>query len=91
MKHSNPYCIGNYDFEKIAFYARKRFIEGYSMIDLFTQTTSHRERQEISLVSVMATDQHQIQKLELSCPYKEQCKVTDCVQRIKEIIEHNLH
>lgn len=91
MKHVNSFCVGNYDFEKIAFYARKRFIDGYSMIDLFKQTNSHRERQEISLVSLLATDDTHVKNIQLSCPYKEQCKATDCSVRIKELIENKLH
>ena len=91
MKHINSFCIGNYDFEKVAYYARKRFIDGSNMIDLFKQANSHRERQEMSLVSILATNDTRVNKISLSCPYKEQCKATDCLVRIKERIENKLH
>jgi len=87
----NAYCLGNYDFDKIALYARKRFIEGSNLLDLFMNTQSHRERQEIALVSRLSTENAIVEELELACPYTEQCKVTNCHVRIKEIIENSLH
>jgi len=87
----NTYCIGNYDFEKIADYAHKRFIEGNNLMDLLTQTSSHRERQEISLVAGLSTADKTVEKLKLDCPYKEQCKVSNCRIRIKEMIENKLY
>lgn len=91
MKHNYAYCIGNYDFEKIALYARKRFIEGQNLVELIQQTQSHRERQEISLVANLSTTDSTVDSLQLACPHVEQCKVTNCHIRIKEIIENNLH
>jgi len=90
MNH-NTYCIGNYDFEKIAHYAHKRFIEGNNIMDLLSQTSSHRERQEISLVAGLSTSNSIVEDLKLSCPYKEQCKVSNCRSRIKEMIENKLY
>ncbi len=87
----NTYCIGNYDFEKIAHYAHKRFIEGNNIMELLSQTTSHRERQEISLVTGLSTTDKIVEDLKLACPYKEQCKVTNCRIRIKEMIENKLY
>jgi len=91
MKHIHAYCVGNYDFNKIALYARMRFIEGVDILELFKQTPSHRERQEISLVANLSTSETAVEELQLTCPYTEQCKVTNCHERIKEIIESNLH
>jgi len=90
MNH-NAFCLGNYDFDKIALYARKRFIEGSNLLDLFKNTQSHRERQEIALVSKLSTENSTVDELQLACPYTEQCKVTNCHMRIKELIENSLH
>ena len=91
MTHYNPYCLGNYNFDNIALYARKRFIEGYNTIDLLQKAKSNRERQEIALVAMMDIDEETVDNLQLSCQYAEQCKVTSCRKVIKEIIENNLH
>jgi len=91
MAHLNPYCLGNYDFDNIALYARKRFVEGINTIDLMKKAKSIRERQEITLVSMMDIDESKIDNLQLSCQYAEQCKVTNCRSVIKELIEFNLH
>lgn len=90
MKYHNPDCVGNFNFDNIAYYAHKRFIEGYSTIELMQKTQSHRRRQEIALVAMMDIDETTVNNLHLSCQYKEQCKVTTCRKIIKEIIEDNL-
>lgn len=90
MKYRNPECLGNFNFDNIAYYARKRFIEGYSTIELMLQTESNRRRQEIALVAMMDIDDTTVKNLHLSCQYKEQCKVTTCREIIKEMIEDNL-
>ena len=91
MTHLNPYCLGNYNFDNIARYARKRFIEGISTIDLMQRAKSIRDRQEIALVAMMDIDQNTVDNLQLSCQYAEQCKVTSCRKTIKKMIEDGLH
>lgn len=90
MTHYNPYCLGSYNFDNIALYARKRFIEGYNTIELMQQAQSNRQRQEIALVEMMDIDDTTVKNLKLSCQYKEQCKVTTCHSVIKETIENSL-
>lgn len=90
MNYDKSNCMGNFNFENIAYYARKRFIEGVNTIELMQQTQSNRRRQEIALVAMMDIDDTTINNLHLSCQYKEQCKVTTCREIIKEIIEKNL-
>ncbi|MDH5516875.1 MAG: hypothetical protein OEY36_03520 [Gammaproteobacteria bacterium] len=91
MAHHNPFCLGNYDFDKIAHYARKRFIEGCNTNELLQGAHSLRQRQEIALVSFMDIENDSVENLQLSCQYTEQCKVTTCRSVIKEIIENELH
>lgn len=83
-------CLGNYDFDHIAFYARKRFIEGYDTVTLLNQADSEREREEIALVAMLDVDENIIQDLDLSCRYAEQCKVTTCRAKLKKMIEEDL-
>lgn len=90
MAYYNPDCLGNYDFDKIALFAKKRFIDGYSTIELLLQAKTTREKEEIALVAMMDLDDATVEKLELSCQHSKQCRVTSCRSLIKKIIEDNL-
>ena len=86
----NPGCLGNYDFEHIAFFARKRFVEGCHTMALLQQAESEREKEEIVLVSLLDVDNDQIRELQLSCKYDKQCKVVSCRDKLKKMIEDEL-
>jgi hypothetical protein len=90
MACRTPGCLGNYDFNNIAFYARKRFIEGYDTVTLLEQAASEREKEEIALVAMLDLDENIIRDLELCCRYAKQCKVTICRQKLKSMIEEDL-
>ena len=81
-----PECMGNYDFDKIASYAKKRFIEGYSTIELMEAAKTQREKEEIALVSLLHVANDKIQDLELSCKHASKCKVMDCRERLINMI-----
>ena len=86
----NPRCMGSYDFEHIAHYARKRFIEGFDTVALLQQATSQREKEEIALVCMLDVEEDVIRDLQLSCRHAEACEVTDCRDRLRELIERDL-
>ncbi|WP_455203738.1 hypothetical protein [Kaarinaea lacus] len=86
----NPGCLGNYDFDHIAYFARKRFVEGCNTIALMEQATSEREKEEIALVCMLDVEDTQIRDLRLSCRYKGKCKVTSCRAKLKKMIEAEL-
>jgi hypothetical protein len=82
--------MGNYDFEHIAYYAKKRFIEGCNTIDMLEAAASDREKEEIALVSLLYVEDDKIQELRLSCKYAGQCKTIDCRDRLKRMLEEEL-
>jgi hypothetical protein len=86
----NPGCLGNYDFDHIAFYARKRFIEGCDTVALLRQAKSEREKEEIALVCMLDVDDDCIRDMKLSCRYAGQCAVTTCRAKLKKMIEAEL-
>ena len=86
----NPGCLGNYDFDHIAFFARKRFVEGYNTIELMEQAESDREKEEIALVCMLDVEDDTIHDLKLSCRYNGECKVTNCRTKLKKMIEEEL-
>lgn len=83
-------CLGNYDFDQIAYFARKRFVEGHNTVSLMEQATSDREREEIALVAMLDIEDDVIQDLELYCRYADECSVTTCRQKLKAMIEADL-
>ena len=90
MTCHNPGCLGNYDFDHIARYARKRFIEGYNTVELLEQARSEREREEIALVCMLDIEDEQIRDLQLSCKYNGQCKKTNCRDMLRKMIQDEI-
>jgi len=87
---TNPRCLGHYDFEHIATFARKRFIEGCDTVTLLQQAKSKREREEIALVCMLDVQDDVVHDLRLDCRHAKKCKATDCRERLKKLIEQDL-
>ena len=87
MPCHNPRCMGNYDFDHIAFYAKKRFVEGCSTIELMEAAKSVQEKEEIALVSLLDVDDGQIRDLRLCCKYAGQCKAINCRNKLIKLLE----
>ena len=79
-----------YDFDNIARFARKRFIEGHNTIDLLQQAESDREKEEITLVAMMDLDDTTVANMKLSCRHADECNLTNCMQLIRKIVEDAL-
>jgi len=86
----NPRCLGNYDFDHIAFFARKRFVEGCNTVTLLEQAESECEKEEIALVCMLDVEDDKIRDLQLCCRHASHCKVTDCRVKLKIMIEEEL-
>lgn len=86
----NPGCLGNYDFQDIARFAKKRFIDGFDTITLLEQAASTREKEEIALVCMLDVDDDVIRDLRLNCIHATECKVTNCRDKLKRMIEVDL-
>lgn len=79
-------CLGNYDFDHIAYFARKRFVEGFNTATLLEQAGSDREKEEIALVCLLDVEDDKIRDLQLCCKHSHVCKVIGCRDRLKKII-----
>lgn len=86
----NPACLGTYNFEHIAHYARKRFVDGCDTVALLEQAKSESEKEEIALVCMLDVEDDKIRDIGLSCRHASHCKVTDCRARLKKLIEDDL-
>ena len=87
MAVQNPGCLGDYDFERIADFARKRFIEGINTVTLMAKAQSEREREEIALVCSLDIEDDQVQSLNLHCKHANRCKITNCRSLLRRLIQ----
>ena len=90
MANFNPGCFGLYDFDHIADFAKKRFVDGYSTISLLQQAQSETERQEAALVCMLDVEDDLVIDVELDCQYAEDCKKTNCRDKLRKLIETEL-
>ena len=91
MECKESECVGEYDFDHIAEYARKRFVEGYDTVTLMQQAVSEHEREQIALVCLLDVEEHMANdKVRFGCRYQDQCPVPNCRNRLREIIELEL-
>jgi hypothetical protein len=90
MANHSPGCFGKYDFDHIARFAKKRFIDGNTTISLLEQARSETEREEIALVCMLDVDDAIVLDVNLSCRYANDCKVTNCRDKLRQLIETEL-
>ena len=90
MHCSNPRCMGNYNFEHIAFFAKKRFVEGCNTVELLGKAKTEREKEEIALVCLLHLEDDKIKDFKLCCKYASQCKAIDCRKKLKKMITAEL-
>lgn len=90
MVYKNPDCMGQYNFDHIVQFAKMRFIDGHSTIHLLLQAKTETEREEVALVCMLDIDDDIVTNIELNCRYSRECKVKDCRDRLRGLIETRL-
>lgn len=90
MANRNPGCFGHYDFDHIAQYAKKRFVDGYSTIQLLQEAQTKTEREEAALVCMLDIDDELVIDIGLDCRYASDCKITNCRDKLRKLIETEL-
>jgi len=90
MANYSPGCFGHYDFDHIAKFAKKRFIDGSSTISLLEQARSESEREVIALVCMLDVEDKFVIDVKLDCRYADDCKVTNCRDKLRKLIETEL-
>ena len=86
----HAHCMGNYDFDDIARFARQRFVDGVQTIELLQRASSRREREEIALVAMLEVHDDVVHDLRLDCRHAGTCKTTDCRDRLMTMIQEEL-
>lgn len=87
MPCQHPGCIRKYDFDHIAFYARKRYVEGISTIVLMCNAKTECEKTLIVLATLLDLDDDSIRELKPFCSGKCQRLMFELRDRLRLMIE----
>lgn len=87
MPCHNPGCMRKYDYDHIAFYARKRYVEGISTIVLMCNAKTECEKTLIALASLLDLDDDKIRELKPYCSGECQRLMFDLRDRLKLMVE----
>lgn len=90
MNKRSSDCLGNYNFNHIAYFAKKRFIDGYSTMTLLQHAKSELEREEIVLVCMLDIEDDVIINTQLQCKYASRCRISNCRDKIRKLIDIEL-
>ena len=82
----NSECVTNSDFERIAFYARKRFIEGVDTITLMIQARDELEKREVALAALLDLDDDSIRELNLFTCDNQACKASSYRPKLQQML-----
>lgn len=91
MANRSAGCFGSYDFDHITNFARKRFLDGDSTISLLSNARSETEREEIALVCMLDVEDEFVLDIELDCRHADDCKVTNCRDKLRKLIESEIN
>jgi hypothetical protein len=78
--------MGNYDYDRIAVIAIKRYVEGYDTIALLDAARSQREKEEIILVALLHFDDDVLADFNLGCGGDDECQTITCRNRLKHML-----
>ena len=78
--------MGNYDYDRIALVAIKRYVEGFHTIDLLKAATSQREKEEIIHVALLHFDDEVLADFNLDCACDNECSTLVYRNRLKNML-----
>ena len=90
MAGHNRGCLGDYDFDNIAAYARKRFVEGIDTVSLMRQAHTEKQREEIALVCLLSVEDDVVREIQLTCHYASSCEMTNCRDKLRRLINREI-
>ena len=86
MPCHNPECLRRHRFARIAFYARKHYIEGINTITLLCSAGSEDEKIKIVLASMLDLDDEGFDELLPPCSHRCRCRMLDMRNHLRQMI-----
>lgn len=80
-------CLRKYDFDHIAFYARKRYVEGVSTIVLMCNAKTESDKTLIILASLLDLEDDSIRELRPYCSSQCQRWMFNLRDRLRRMIQ----
>ncbi|WP_421868110.1 hypothetical protein [Motiliproteus sp.] len=86
MAGFNLNCVCNSDLDRIAFYARRRFLEGIDTITLMEQASNEQEKREIAYAALLDLDDDSIRRLNLLACDNSGCKADSYRRELQQML-----
>ncbi len=87
MACQNPGCIKQIDYQRVAHYARKRYVDGIATIVLLCAARAEDEKKLIVLASLLDIDDDKFRELMPSCNHKCQRRMFGLRDRLRTMVE----
>ncbi len=79
----NPGCVRRYDYDSVAYYARKRYLEGIATIVLLREAQTDDERRMVVLASLLDVDDDTLRELMKACGRGCRCQMLEMRTRLR--------
>lgn len=80
-------CVKRYQYERVAHYARKRYVEGIATVVLLCRARAEDEKQLIVLASMLDVDDEKFQELMPSCNCRCRHRMLEFRERLRIMLE----
>lgn len=86
MPCNNPECLRKHKYARIAFYARKHYVDGVNTIALLCEARSEDEKMQIVLASLLDLDDDGFGDLLPLCSHRCRCRMLDLRKQLRHMI-----
>ena len=86
MPCNNPECLRKHKYARIAFYARKHYVDGVNTIALLCEARSEDEKMQIVLASLLDLDDDGFGDLLPFCSHRCRCRMLDLRKQLRHMI-----
>ena len=79
----NPGCISQCDYQSVAYYARRRYLEGIATVVLLREARNKDEKRMIVMASLLDVDDDTMRELMKGCDRGCLCRMLDMRTRLR--------
>jgi len=83
-------CLRQCSYEQLAYYARKRYVDGIGTIELLRNARSDEDKSLIALASMLDLDDDRIRELKPYCSRECQSLMFEMRDRLRAMVEDSL-